>query len=44
MALRTYYAQSWTRTLTKFIAVFFAYLTCGVFAVLGTMVISALVS
>ena len=44
MALRTYYAQSWTRTLAKFIAVFVAYFTCGVFAVLGTMVISALVS
>jgi hypothetical protein len=44
MALRTYYAQSWTKTLAKFIAVFIAYLACGVFAVLGTMVISALVS
>jgi hypothetical protein len=44
MALRTYYAQSWTKTLAKFIAVFVAYFACGVFAVLGTMVISALVS
>jgi hypothetical protein len=44
MALRRYYAQSWTKTLAKFIVVFIAYFACGLFAILGTMVISALVS
>jgi hypothetical protein len=43
-ALRGYYEQSWPRTLVKFVAIGFAYTTCFILALAGTMVISALVT
>jgi hypothetical protein len=43
-ALHGYYAQSWPRTLVKFVAVGLAYLVCIGLALSGTMLISALVT
>jgi hypothetical protein len=39
-----YHGQSWPRTLAEFLAIAFAYLASLVLALLGTVVISALVT
>jgi hypothetical protein len=44
VALRNYYGQSWSRTAVKFAAVAAAYLVCIALSLVGTFVISALVT